>query len=314
MLAHLLDDVDLRLISLLQGDGRRSNVEIAQELNLAEATVRRRLDRLLSDGALRITAVVDPDKTGLPTAAVIMVEADLARVDDIARQLAALPEVQIVSITTGRWDIIVQAVFPSDEHLLSFLRDRVASIAGVRHTETFHVLRQVKHLGDWTLPLELTSSTAGNVDPDMLQQTELFTGLNDEALTMIASAAHLRTFETGARAYSEGESAKELYIVQKGRVAILVDVGRGRQAVLETVGEGGTFGWPALIAPHIYVDTARCVERTTVIEVPAAALREMCLVDCGTCFAVMEKAASLISASLKDSRFKLVHVLQPGRE
>ncbi|MDP3047607.1 MAG: cyclic nucleotide-binding domain-containing protein [Chloroflexota bacterium] len=313
-MAHLLDDVDLRLICLLQGDGRRSNVEMAQELNLAEATVRRRLDRLLSEGALRIAAVVDPGKTGLTTAAVIMVQVDLARVDETARQIAALPEVQTLNITTGRWDIIAQAVFPSDQHLLSFLRDRVASIAGVRRTETSHVLRQVKHLGKWTLPLELISPAASAVEPEMLHQAELLAGLDDEAAALIANAARLRTFEAGTRVYSEGEAAKELYIVQKGRVAILVDVGQGRQAVLETVGERGTFGWPALIAPHTYIDTARCVERTTLIEVPTATLRELCLVDCSMCFVVMEKTASLISASLKDSRFQLVHVLQADRE
>jgi Lrp/AsnC family transcriptional regulator for asnA, asnC and gidA len=287
---------------------------MAQELNLAEATVRRRLDRLLSRSVLRIAALADATKTGLTTAAVIMVHVDLERVDETARLLASLPEVQSLSITTGRWDILAYCVFPSNEQLLSFLRDRVGSIPGVRSTETSYVLRQVKDLGDWTLPLSLTGLAVSTVEPEMLVQAELLADLDDEALALIASAARLRTFDTGSRVYSEGDAAKGLYIVQKGRVAIQLDVGRGRQAILGTVGENRTFGWPALVAPHTYTDTARCIERTTVIEVPAAALRELCLANCSLCYALMEKATSLISGSLRDARFQLMHVLQPGRE
>ena len=82
-MAHAIDDVDRRIIALLQADGRRPNVDIAQELSLAEGTVRKRLERILTDGVLRITAVVDPARVGLLTTAIITLQVDLGRMDEI---------------------------------------------------------------------------------------------------------------------------------------------------------------------------------------------------------------------------------------
>lgn len=311
-MVRLLDEVDLRLIALLQADGRQSNVNIAQELALGEATVRRRLERLIADKVLRLTAVVDPTKVGLATAAMITVQGDPGRVDEIARQLAALPETQSVCITAGRWDIIVEAAFSTDQQLLSFLQDRVANIPGVRRTETSHVLRQLKRAGDWALSPEVVNPTVSTVEPEMLRQTEILTDLNDEELALIANVSHLRTYETGTRIFSENEEARELFILEQGRVSILVDIGQGRLATMGIVSPHSAFGWPALVPPYIYMDTARCAERTRVIAFPATVLRELCLNNCRACYSVMEKVTAVISSRLNDARFQLIHVLQAG--
>ena len=117
-MAHTIDEIDRRIIALLQAEGRRPNVDMAAELGLAEGTIRKRLDRLLTDGVIRVTAVVEPARVGLNTSAFITVQVDFSRVDEVVRQLAALPEVQSVSIATGNWDIILEAVFPTDAQLL----------------------------------------------------------------------------------------------------------------------------------------------------------------------------------------------------
>lgn len=312
-MAHAIDEVDRRIIALLQADGRRSNVDIAQELSLAEGTVRKRLERILTDGVLRITAVVDPARVGLLTTAIITMQVDLGRMDEIVRQLAVLPEVQSVSVTTGNWDVILEAVFPTDGELLAFLKDRVAAIPGVRRTETSHVLRRAKHVGNWELPLELAAPAPGTVEPEMLRQTESLADLGDEELALIARISQLKTYEAGARIFSENDSAQDLYILTQGRVAMLVDIGQGRQAMMGTVGLHEFLGWPALVPPYAYAETARCVERTTVIVIPAAGLRELCQNNCDSCYTIMEKIAALISSQLKDARFQLTHILQADK-
>lgn len=147
-----LDATDVGIVSLLQRDGRLPNIEIARQLGVAEGTVRKRLERLLDDGVLRVVGVPDPAKAGYPVETLMGIQVELGRATDVARRLAEMPEVRLVAISTGAYDIFVSAVFASGDQVLEFLTEKVAGIAGVRRTETFHVLKVVKRISDWRLP------------------------------------------------------------------------------------------------------------------------------------------------------------------
>jgi Lrp/AsnC family transcriptional regulator, regulator for asnA, asnC and gidA len=151
-MAHTLDEFDRQIIALLQKDGRLANVEIARSLGLAEGTVRKRLDRLLSEGIIRMMAVADPARLGLAASIFIGIQTELGQLNEVAQRLAALPEVHCVNIVTGTYDVMIEAVLPSGEHLLSFLIDKVSPIPGVKRTETSHVLQVVKRACDWAVP------------------------------------------------------------------------------------------------------------------------------------------------------------------
>lgn len=151
-MAHTLDEFDRQIITLLQRDGRLSNVEIARTLGLAEGTVRKRLEKLLGEGFIRLMAVADPARLGLAASIIIGIQTELGQLNEVARRLAALPEVLCVSIVTGTYDIMIEAVLPSGEHLLSFLVDKVSPIPGVKRTETSHVMQVIKRACDWTVP------------------------------------------------------------------------------------------------------------------------------------------------------------------
>ena len=62
----------------------------------------------------------------------------------MADELAALPEVDYVVVTTGRYDILIEMVSEDNEGLLRFLTERLQAVEGVRDTETFTYLRLVK--------------------------------------------------------------------------------------------------------------------------------------------------------------------------
>jgi len=153
-LGHTLDATDRRIIALLQLDGRMSNVDIARAIGVAEATVRKRIERLLGEGVIRVVAIPAPDKLDLEVETVIMLKVDLGQVGRIGEQLAAMKEVRAVKYTTGEYDIIIEAVFPSDDDLLQFLTSRLARIQGIRATATSHILKNIKHSCDWILPRE----------------------------------------------------------------------------------------------------------------------------------------------------------------
>jgi len=149
---HDLDPVDRQIVRALQKDGRMSNVEIARRIGISEATVRKRLDRLISDSVIRITAVPDAAKVGLPTITFLALDVDLSQLDHVADQLARLPEVRAIHYTSGDSDLIMEAWFPSSDDLLHFLTRQIGSIPGVRRTATLHVLRTIKDSSSWVLP------------------------------------------------------------------------------------------------------------------------------------------------------------------
>lgn len=148
-----LDELDRSIVAILQEDGRASNVVIARRLGYSEATIRKRLDRLLSSGVIRVAALLDPAKANLTTPIIVGIEVDLVVAQETAEQLAALPEVCSVKMVTGAYDLVVEAVLASHDQLLPFLVDRVAVIPGVKRTETLHVLKTIKQACEWELPM-----------------------------------------------------------------------------------------------------------------------------------------------------------------
>lgn len=173
-MGNTIDAIDRRIIALLQLDGRTSNVDIARAVGIAEATVRKRIERLLTEGTIRVVAIPALERLGLEVETVIMLKVDLGRANQVAEQLAAMKEVRSVKYTTGEYDIILEAAFPSDDDLLRFLTSRLAQINGIRATATSHVLRGIKQICDWLLPREGPAVILiVDDDPDFVEATRM---------------------------------------------------------------------------------------------------------------------------------------------
>ena len=132
-----MDDLDSNIISVLQEDGRASNAGIARQVGVTEGTVRRRLKRLVGEEYIHVIAMLDPDKLGYKSEALIGVMVDPDKIDAAAEKISNLEEVSWAAVTTGAYDIFTWVALPTPEDLGIFLRTRVGSIAGVRRTETF---------------------------------------------------------------------------------------------------------------------------------------------------------------------------------
>jgi Lrp/AsnC family transcriptional regulator for asnA, asnC and gidA len=133
----ILDELDEKLISLLQSNGRTSNIELAKKVGVSEGTIRRRFRNLIDEEIIRVVAIPDPSKLGRRTAALIGLQVDPALVDSVSVQLSEIDDVQYVAITTGAYDIFLWVALGTPEELSLFLRDRLGAISGIRRTETF---------------------------------------------------------------------------------------------------------------------------------------------------------------------------------
>ncbi|MGQ9492316.1 MAG: response regulator [Anaerolineae bacterium] len=169
-----MDELDRRVIAMLQLNGRTSNVEIARALSVAEATIRKRIERLIDEGVMRIVAVPQVDKLGWEVEAVLLLKVDPGQALRVGEQLAEMKEVRTVRYTTGEYDLVVETVFHSNEDLLHFLTNRLTQISGIRTTVTSYVLKNIKQAWDWILPREGPPLVlVVDDDPDFVEVTRM---------------------------------------------------------------------------------------------------------------------------------------------
>ncbi|MFO7697415.1 MAG: response regulator [Anaerolineae bacterium] len=169
-----MDSIDRKIARMLNEDGRRSNVDIAREMGLSEGTIRKRIDRMLASGTLHVRGYVAPESLGLETRVVILLMVELPRLSEISALLCQMPEVLSVKWLTGEFDLMVEAAFESDAHLMAFLNDRVSRIHGIGRTQTQHVVGIGKEVYHWAVPAgrEPTILIVDD-DPDFVESTRI---------------------------------------------------------------------------------------------------------------------------------------------
>jgi len=134
------DRINLEIIKQLR-DGRKSFKTIAEELSVAENTIRARVSKLTEEGVLDISGLVNPES--LPGHGLVIVGVKLQSMDLIKKgeEFSRLRGVVSVSVVTGRFDLILMVFLKDGFGLLEFYTDEIAKIKGVQSVETFVVYK-----------------------------------------------------------------------------------------------------------------------------------------------------------------------------
>ena len=143
-----LDEVSKAIIEQLQQDGRRSYAAIGKVVGLSEAAVRQRVQRLIESGVMQVVAVTDPTELGFSRQAMIGIRAS-GDLEPLADAIAEMDEVDYVVVVAGSFDLMVEVVAESDEHLLEIVSKRIRSLDRVTSTETFVYLKLRKQTYSW---------------------------------------------------------------------------------------------------------------------------------------------------------------------
>lgn len=154
---YVINAVDAKIVELLQEDGRRSNVEIARRLGIADATVRKRIERLVRERIVQIGAWPDPLRIGYQTYALIEIEARLGHAERVAARLAGFPEIFFLAICTGRYDLMAAACFRSNDEIHDFMTRRLPRVPGIQRTATSNITRLVKRAYAFPIPTPPTN-------------------------------------------------------------------------------------------------------------------------------------------------------------
>jgi Lrp/AsnC family transcriptional regulator, regulator for asnA, asnC and gidA len=146
-----LDDVDRRLLRILQADGRASYAAMAGEVGLSAPAVRQRVQRLVDDGVLDVVGVTDPIALGFPVMAMVAVSAT-GDVRAVADRIGAIENVIYLVLTSAEHDLLAEVVCRSPEELLEVVNDRIRAVPGVLATRVWPYYGIHTHRFTWGVP------------------------------------------------------------------------------------------------------------------------------------------------------------------
>ncbi len=142
------DRTDLRMLAVLQAEGRITNAELAERISLSPSACLRRMQRLEAEGVLvGYSAQVDPQSVGLGLQAFVRVQLTKHESEFIERfveQVNGWDEVVACYALTGDMDYLMHVFVADLEHFSRFLLDRLLNAAGVADVNSSFVLRTVK--------------------------------------------------------------------------------------------------------------------------------------------------------------------------
>lgn len=135
------DATDWKIIELVRA-GTVSNSAIATQLHLSEGTVRQRIKRMKDAGVLAFRGLIDPDVLVNRQLTVIGASISESRLLDAkAREISLLENVLSVSITSGRFDLLIEVLVDSNHGLVDFLIRELSQVEGISKTESFLLLK-----------------------------------------------------------------------------------------------------------------------------------------------------------------------------
>jgi len=147
---YIPDEIDWKIIRLLNKDGRMPSTEIAEILgSVTPRTVNNRIKVLTKAGIINIRAVIDPEKVGYGVFADVYIEVEPGFVRKVANQVADLPEVSYVACATGNKDVSLSVRAQTIHELFDFVEIQIGNIQGVRHTQTHILPVKIKDLDTW---------------------------------------------------------------------------------------------------------------------------------------------------------------------
>lgn len=147
------DKSDIRIVNLLLEDGRMSASEIARRIgNISERAVRYRIDRMVDEGVVQVSAVAKPQAFGLTTIADVWLEVESDRILEVARKMAEFDNVSYVACGIGETDVSIQVVAKDTGEIYHFVTDVIRKVPGVRKTTTSIVPLIIKDVYQWRVP------------------------------------------------------------------------------------------------------------------------------------------------------------------
>lgn len=142
-----LDATDRRILTVLQRDGRISNADLSEQVNLSPSACHRRVQRLEEDGYIAAyVALIDARRIGKPTT--VFVEITLqGQADDLLdafeSAITRVPDVLECHLMAGTADYLLKIIVEDTEDFARIHRQFLSRLPGVRQMQSSFALRTV---------------------------------------------------------------------------------------------------------------------------------------------------------------------------
>jgi len=140
-----IDQIDLKVLKMLQEDGRLPFTEMAGKLKLSESTIRKRVQSLQKKGVIKkFTIEIDPPKIGMNTIAIVGVDVDPTELLDVAQKLCRIREIRSVATSTGDHMIMTEIWTRDGRELTKLISEKIGKINGVKKICPAIILEKLK--------------------------------------------------------------------------------------------------------------------------------------------------------------------------
>ncbi len=157
------DKIDIKIVNLLLEDGRMSASEISRRLgDISERAIRYRIDRMIDEGVIQISAVVNPESLGYTIKADVWLEVESDMILEVAKKMASFENVTYVACGIGQNDISIQVVSKDTSDVYYFVTEVIRKVPGVRKTTTSIVPIVLKDVYQWRIPERIAKETTDN--------------------------------------------------------------------------------------------------------------------------------------------------------
>lgn len=144
-----LDQIDRRILEILQKEGRISNADLAERIHLSPTPTLERVKRLERDGFIEsYVAVLNPAKMEAAMTAFVEVNLDRTNEDVLDRFAAAtktIPEIVECNMIAGGFDYLLKIRVEDMAAYRKFMGAGLAGVPGIRTTHSFIVMEKVKN-------------------------------------------------------------------------------------------------------------------------------------------------------------------------
>ncbi|HUS78109.1 MAG TPA: Lrp/AsnC family transcriptional regulator [Patescibacteria group bacterium] len=157
-----LDEMDRKIIELLQEDAKMSAKEISGITGRPITTIYSRIKKLEESGVIKgYKATLDARKLDLSTTAFVLATADISKIDlkkypnySLGSEIAKFPQVQEVFLISGNWDYLIKIKERSTEAVGEFIVNKLNYLPGMEKTLTCLVFRNIKETLDLPIDIE----------------------------------------------------------------------------------------------------------------------------------------------------------------
>jgi Lrp/AsnC family transcriptional regulator for asnA, asnC and gidA len=148
-----IDKIDIQIVELLMQAGRMPAAEIARRIGgITERIVRYRIDRMVREGLISLSAIVHPQKIGYSVAADVLLEVETGLIQEVAERLAGFDCISYVACSIGETDVSVQVLAKDTAEIYRLVTEVIGKIPGVRKTTSSIVPVVLKDVYQWSIP------------------------------------------------------------------------------------------------------------------------------------------------------------------